>query len=605
MLMADLEKQLKDILEGIGIQNIEPVIERSSDLKNGDYSTNIALIAFKQYQVAPARNATQRVTGASSNYQEFKTPLELAQEIVRILNTKYLILHTLGRAEAVQPGFINFWISKEELGKKVNTLLEDKEEIADKNKDKKVIVEYSSPNIAKPFTIGHLRSTIIGDAIANLLDYIGFKVYRDSHVGDWGTQFGKQIYAIKKWGNEAEIEKSDDPVKILVELYIRFHSEAEKDVTLEDEAREWFKKLEDGDLEARRLWQKCIDWSWKEFDHIYKKLGVTFTENEGRGYGESYFEGRMLDIIDELKEKKLLKIGKEGAEIVEYDEATKLPPLMILKKDGATLYSTRDLATDKFRMEKYGKDISIINEVGAEQSLYFQQLYKLEEMLEWYSLSQRVHVRHGLYRFKDEKMSTRRGNVIWLEDVLSEAISRARKLQKKENPDFDEDKLAEIVGIGALKWNDLKRDSKQDIIFDWDDILNMEGNSGPYLQYTYARTQSVLRKAEGEGQRVETDVASSKYKVASINYEQEEELLMRLLYRFEETVIEAAEKYSPNILCSYLFVLAQTFNLFYQKHQILSSENDTKNFRLALTDVVGKTIKKGLNLLGIKAPERM
>ena len=202
-------------------------------------------------------------------------------------------------------------------------------------------------------------------------------------------------------------------------------------------------------------------------------------------------------------------------------------------------------------------------------------------------------------------MSTRRGNVIWLEDVLSEAISHARKLQKKENPDFDEDKLAEIVGIGALKWNDLKRDSKQDIIFDWDDILNMEGNSGPYLQYAYARTQSVLRKAEGEGQRVETDVASSKYKVASINYEQEEELLMRLLYRFEETVIEAAEKYSPNILCNYLFILAQTFNLFYQKHQILNSEYDTKDFRLALTEVVGKTINKGLNLLGIKAPERM
>lgn len=584
MLRADLEKQLKDILEGIGIQDIEPVIERPADITHGDYSTNVALVAFGKYLVSGIKN------------KEYSTPFELACAIAEILNTKYLMLHTLGRAEAVRPGFINFWISKEELSNKLFRLKERAEEIADKTKGKKVIVEYSSPNIAKPFTIGHLRSTIIGDAIANLLEDVGYKVYRDSHVGDWGTQFGKQIYAIKKWGDEAEIEKSEDPVKILVELYIRFHSEAEKDVTLEDEAREWFKKLEDGDLEARRLWQKCIDWSWKEFDHIYKKLGVRFTENGGRGYGESYFEGRMLDIIDELKEKKLLKVGKEGAEIVEYDEATKLPPLMILKKDGATLYSTRDLATDRFRMEKYGKDISIINEVGAEQSLYFQQLYKLEEMLEWFSLSQRVHVRHGLYRFKDEKMSTRRGNVIWLEEVLSEAISRARKLQKKENPDFDEDKLAEIVGIGALKWNDLKRDSKQDIIFDWDDILNMEGNSGPYLQYTYARTQSVLHKSQ---------VTSYKLQVISHKLEQEEELLMRLLYRFEETVIEAAEKYSPNILCSYLFVLAQTFNLFYQKHQILSSENDIKDFRLALTEVVGKTINKGLNLLGIKAPERM
>ncbi|MBI4096114.1 MAG: arginine--tRNA ligase, partial [Candidatus Levybacteria bacterium] len=276
-------------------------------------------------------------------------------------------------------------------------------------------------------------------------------------------------------------------------------------------------------------------------------------------------------------------------------EKDKYPPLMILKQDGATLYATRDLATDKFRLEKYGKDIVVVNEVGAEQSLYFKQLFEIEKMLGWYKEGQRAHVKHGLYRFKDKKMSTRKGNTIWLEDVLIEAQKRAVALAK--NKDL---LAAKEVGIGALKWNDLKRSSSLDIVFDWDEILNMEGNSGPYLQYAYARTRSVLTKFKIKNLKLKIDL---KLKIKNLKLEQEETQLLRTLVRFAEVVEQAGNTFAPNILCNYLFDLAQKFNLFYQKHKIIGSE--TEEFRLALTQGVGQVIKNGLNLLGIEAPEKM
>jgi len=466
--------------------------------------------------------------------------------------------------------------------------LENKEKFGSKNEDlnKKVVVEYSSPNIAKPFTIGHLRSTIIGNAIANLLQANGWEVFRDNHLGDWGTQFGKQIYAIKTWGDEKKIENSQNPVKDLVALYVKFHEEAEKNPELEDKAREWFKKLENGDLEAKRLWKKCVDWSWKEFEKIYRELGIKFTENGGLGYGESFFEDKIKPVIKELEDKKLLK-KSEDAELIFYSN-DKFPPLMIIKKDGATLYATRDLATDKFRLEKYSKDTLIINEVGNEQSLYFSQLFEAEKMLGWIKDGQRIHIKHGLYRFKDERMSTRKGNTTRLEDVLQEAVKRAKKLGSEDET------IAEKVGIGAIKWNDLKRSSNLDIVFDWDEILNMQGDSGPYLQYVYARTQSVLSKMSEN---------VSLQSISSFPLTSEELSLMRTVYRYPEVVKEAGEKFAPNILCNYLFDLAKKFNLFYQKCKIIGSKE--QNSRLSLTKAVGSVIKNGLNLLGISAPEKM
>ncbi|MBA3724068.1 MAG: arginine--tRNA ligase [Candidatus Levybacteria bacterium] len=597
MLKQEIAQLIQKVLETKGIADAKVMVDYPADPKHGDYSTNVALIAAKKLG---------------------KNPMEFAEELVEDLRFTIKDLGLIEKIEMAKPGFINFWITQDKLMKEAQ-----KFEFPNIGKKRTVVVEYSSPNIAKPFTIGHLRSTIIGDAVANLLEATGWNVKRDNHVGDWGTQFGKQIYAIKAWGNENELDKADRPVKLLVALYIKFHDEADTNPALEDEARAWFKRLEDGDDEARRLWQKCIDWSWKEFDAIYQKLGVSFTENNGRGYGEAYFEDKMATIITELRKKELLEEGKEGAQIVSFAEGSKLPPLMILKKDGASLYATRDLATDKFRLDTYkDTNLLIINEVGAEQSLYFRQLYKLEEMLGWFTPMQRVHIKHGLYRFKEGKMSTRKGNVIWLEDVLEEAVKRAMNLQNLTSDLRDTEvittsnkvgdaarqhilnfserlEIAEKVSIGAIKWNDLKRTPEQDIAFAWEEVLNMQGNSGPYMQYTYVRTKSILDKAKANG------IATFDFTQTITKISMEERELLRLLARFDEVVAEAATRFSPSTVATYLFELAQAFNLFYQKHQIIKADTDVKQFRIGLTAATGNVIKRGLNLLGIQAPEKM
>ena len=582
----EINLTLRDLLKKFAREHIKFLIEAPENESFGDYASNIALALWAN-QESGIKN------------QEYKNPLELAQKIVDfIIHDSRFMIH-FERVETVKPGFINFWISKDYLFSQLKQILEQKEKFGSKSEDlnKKVIVEYSSPNIAKPFTVGHLRSTIIGCAIANLLAANGWKVYRDNHVGDWGTQFGKQIYAIKTWGDEKKIEQSENPVKDLVALYVKFHEEAEKNPELEEKAREWFKKLENGDAEARRLWKKCVDWSLREFKKIYQELGVEFTENNGLGYSEAFFEDKIQPVIKELREKKLLK-ESDNAELVFFPKdpsahsgQDKFPPLMILKKDGTTLYATRDLATDKFRLEKYGKDVLIINEVGNEQSLYFKQLFEVEKMLGWVKDGQRIHIKHGLHRFKDAKMSTRKGNTIWLEDVLKEAVKRALNLSSEKNI-----KIAEKVAIGAIKWNDLKRGSNLDIVFDWNEILNMQGDSGPYIQYAFVRTQSVLVKVKSQKSKVKSASQNSKL-------ENEEISLLRALNKFPEVVAVAGEKFAPNILCNYLFDLAQKFNLFYQKHKIIGSSQE--DFRLTLTAGVGQVIKNGLNLLGIEAPEKM
>ncbi|HKB88498.1 MAG TPA: arginine--tRNA ligase [Patescibacteria group bacterium] len=558
MLKSELEKIL-----GYEVEATE-----NSDF--GDYSSNVAL--------------------------SHKPPREFAEmELVKLKANKKLN-EFVDKIEIAGPGFINFWLKRDVLVGNLTQIVEEKEKYGtnDTGKGKLAIVEYSSPNIAKPFTVGHLRSTIIGDAVANLLTASGWKVMRDNHLGDWGTQFGKQIYAIKAWGNEEEIAKSENPVKELVALYVKFHEEAEKDPSIEDGARAWFKKLEDGDQEAKRLWQKCIDWSFVEFDKIYSTLNVSFSDEfeGGRGLGESFFESRMGIVIDELTKKRLLKVGKEGAKLVFFPK-DKYPALMIVKKDGATLYATRDLATDKYRKEKYDPDL-IINEVGSEQALYFRQIYETEKLLGWFKDEQRVHIGHGLIRFKEGKMSTRKGNVIWMEEVLNEALSRAKKLGS------DSEKLIKEVAIGALKYNDLKRDSKTDIVFDWDEILNMEGNSGPYLQYTVARTNSVLSKARSTMHDAR-DVSDFDIRTSNLN---DEELgVLRTLVRFPEVIATASKNYSPNLLCNYLYDLAQKYNGFYNAHKIIGGENE--EFKLELTKGVGQVLKNGLKLLGIQTPEKM
>lgn len=559
MIDAEIQQSYKNLIANVlgevtGIKNL--TVEFSSDEKFGDYSSNVAL-----------KNKDLNI-----------------EEIVTKINNLELpfIASFAGR-------FINFSIKNDSL---INNLIQidsAKEEYGKSNlgEGKLAIVEYSSPNIAKPFGVGHLRSTVIGDSVASLMEAIGYKVMRDNHLGDWGTQFGKVICAIKKWGDEQEIEKSESPVNELVKLYVRFHDASKEDPKLDDEARGWFKKLEDGDTETKRLWQKCVEWSWIEFEKIYNLLGIKFDEsfNSGRGLGESFFESRMVGVVKELEDGKLLKVGEDGARLVFFDDE-KFPPLMILKKDGTTLYSTRDLATDKYRLEKYNPEI-VINEVGSEQSLYFKQLFEIEKILGWYKEGQRIHVGHGLFLLDGKKMSTRAGKTVKLDEVLIEAIERAKKLGNVDS------ETARQVGIGAIKYFDLSHQPMTNINFDWNSMFSMDGNSSPYIQYTVARINSLVAKGKG----------AENLKTEDLNLNDEETAVLRKLAQFQEIIVTAAKSYSPNIICNYLYDLASRFNTFYNKHKIVGSEEE--EFRLLLSKSTAQVLKNGLKLLGIEAPERM
>ena len=549
---------INDSLKSLGL-SISPekvVFVHPTELSHGDYSCNVALGLSKEQKIASR---------------------ELADKIVA--NIKKLPAE-IEKVEVAGPGFINFYLSKKFFAETIAEILKkgDKYGSSKIGGGKKVVVEYSSPNIAKPFTIGHLRSTIIGDSIANILTFRGYKVFRDNHLGDWGTQFGKQILAIKKWGNEEELRKSQHVIKDLVALYVKFHEEVEKDKDLDDEARGWFLKLEKGDKEAKKIWKECVGWSMVEFEKIYARLGVKFDTF----YGEAFFEDKMTAVVEEVKDAGITK-ESEGALLVFFPDE-KYPPLMILKKDGATIYATRDLATDKFRIKKYGKYITIINEVGTEQTLYFKQIFETEKILGWFEDGQRVHVSHGLYRFKEGKMSTRKGNAIWLDEILDEAVKRAAEIN---------DATAEDVGIGAIKFNDLKRESSNDIIFDWNEIVNIKGDSGPYLQYSNTRANSVLEKAKAEKIKRKVSIPNS------VGF------LERTLYKFPEIIERASIEYAPHYIAFYLIELAGVFNNFYAKTKIIDKENSDSPYRIALTEAFAMVMSNGLNLLGIKVPEKM
>lgn len=556
MVTDILIRHIAETLSELALPDGEIELEHPAELTHGDYATNIAL------KHAAARD---------------ESPRELAEQIADELKDN--LPEQIARVSVAGPGFINFYLSKSFFADRVAHIRQAGDDFG-RNKSgagRTVIVEYSSPNIAKPFTVGHLRSTIIGDAIANILAFSGYEVIRDNHLGDWGTQFGKLIVALRKWGDIEAIKESEEPIKELVDLYVRFHKEAEDNEALEAQARAAFTALESGEADATRLWKVCRQLSLEEFGSTYRRLGISFDTM----YGESFFADKTDAVIELLQAEGVVQ-ESEGALLVFFDDDT-LPPLMVRKQDGSTLYATRDLATDMFRKDEYGDDILIINEVGSEQTLYFKQLYRTEEMIGLFEKNQRFHVAHGLFRFADGKMSTREGNVIWLEDILDEAVTRAKE--------FNEG-VAEPVGIGAVKYNDLKREAITDITFDWDEVLNLEGNSGPYLQYTYARTQSVLQKAAAEGLTPSVDSLPT-----------ETTDIERLVYRFPEVVERSADQCAPHFICTYLHQLAQAFNTFYAHRPIIDS--DESAYRLALTSAVGQVLKNGLNLLGIETVESM
>jgi len=575
MMKERIIELIKKAVGEMGISEKEmPVftLEHPDEMSHGDFATNVSLMLSKQLK---------------------KSPVEIARQIVEKLTAEIKVQNSdqgsgIEKIEVAGPGFINFYLTPDYFTEKLKKVLNKKENYGRKDQSflnklfggQKVIMEYSSPNIAKPFTVGHLRSTIIGDAMANLLEFNGFKVIRDNHLGDWGTQFGKLIVALKKWSNIETIEKSEKPIKDLVDLYVRFHDEAENDKTLEDEGRAWFSKLEKGDKEARDIWQKCVNLSLKEFERIYKVLDVKFDTS----YGESFYEDKMAEVIVDVKRAGIAR-ESEGAYLI-FFEKEKYPPLMLLKTDGSSLYALRDLAADKWRKKKYGKDTIIINEVGMEQELQFKQLFEAEKLLGYVKEGERVHVAHGLYRFKEGKMSTRKGNVIWLDDVLNEAIERAGVINKE---------TAKVVAIGALKFNDLKREAKGDINFDWDEILNLKGDSGPYLQYSYVRAKSILEKARKEGIKASLNIKNN---LGNIK-------LSKMLIRFPEIVERAGREYSPHYLATYLTELASTFSTFYANEVVVDKNDSNSPYKVALTEAFSIIMKNGLKLLGIKTPEKM
>ncbi len=530
----------------------------------GDYSTNIALVLAK---------------GRGEN------PKGLAEKIVRELHKDKDLKEVVSKIEVAGPGFINFFLSEKALLDELVSIekQQGKYGTSDLGEGKVVVVDYSSPNIAKRFGIGHLRSTVIGQSLYNLYRFLGYKVIGDNHLGDWGTQFGTLLYQIDSKG----LKPSELTIDELEKLYVEFNAEAKSNEKLWDMARAWFKKLEEKDARAREIWKKVVDTSLKEFERIYEILGVKIDY----AYGESFYEDKMSAIIEDIRKRKLSK-KSQGAEIVEFKD---LPPAILIKSDGATTYLTRDLATIRFRIEEWKPDI-LIYEVGSDQTLYFRQLFETVRLLGWKGNSEFVHVAHGLIRFEHGKMSTRKGKTVSLEEVLNGAISKARAIIDRSETGrglggSEKEKVAKAVGIGAVKYFDLMHHPSTDIVFDWEKIFVLEGNSAPYLQYTVARANSVLEKGRK---------SPPKGKIA---LNPEELAVLRSLTRFSEIIVIAAKSYSPNLLANYLFDLAQKYNNFYNQHRIIGGENE--ELRLALTAGVRQVLKNGLAILGIETPQRM
>ncbi len=543
-------------------------VEISKDKNHGDYSTSIAL-KIAQDTGLDTMDVCQKIVGK----------LEENEDIEKI--------------DILKPGFVNFFLSQKYLEKEAIKILEKKESYGFSSKGKVVLIDYSSPNIAKSFGIGHLRSTIIGQAIYNIYRFRGWKCIGDNHLGDWGTQFGKLIYQIKekklkgKTGEEKRGILKSLTIPELERLYVEFHKEAQDNPKIENEGRFWFDQLESGDKEAKEIWEHCVNVSKKEFDRIYKLLDVEIDY----ALGESFYLDMVPVVVEEMKKKKIAR-KSEGALIVEFPE--KLPPIIAVKSDGTTTYLARDLATIKYRIEKWNPNL-IIYEVGADQSLYFRQLFKTVELLGWKEKKSFVHIAHGLVRWKKGKFSTRKGDTIHLEDILKEAIKKASEIiENSQNLSQKEKrKIAEIVGIGAVKYNDLSQHYQKDIVFDWDKILNLKGNSGPYLQYTFARCKSILRKADFHSGKIVS------------NFDENEKAVIRQVVKFEKIVKSAADDFSPNIICNFLFELAQSYNFFYNNNRIIQEDEGIKERRLILTAAVCQILSNGLSLLGIGAPEKM
>jgi arginyl-tRNA synthetase len=566
-----MKQDILDILKEILGADVPIEISIPDEELFGHYSTNFALRLSKE---------------------KGKPPFDLAKEYAAQIAATAPV-GFFKKVEAAPPGFINFWLSDETMQNKFAVIARDKDYgRGDAGGNKTVIVEYSSVNIAKPMHLGHMRTTIIGAALANIFEFSGYKVVRWNYLGDWGTQFGKLIASYKLWGDRAAIEK--DPIEELQKLYVRFHAEAESNKELEKRGQEEFKKLEDGDKENRKLWEWFKKESLKEFEKLYRVLDIDFDV----WIGESFFEEEMKPIIKELLDKDLA-VRSEGALIVKLDDVG-LPPALIEKSDGASLYLTRDIANLKYRLKKY-KPEKILYVVGNEQSLQFEQLFAIAKMLGLDS-AELKHIKYGLVLGESgKKLSTRKGTAQLLGEVINEAVLKAREVVEQKSPDLsgaEKGEIALAVALGALKYNDLKENRNTDIIFDWEKMLSFSGDSGPYLQYTYARIKSILRKADGPTKLGKHDAAELVHTT--------ELALIRKIFEFPDVVERSGELYSTSTLAVYLHKLAVVANKFYEATPILKDENAARrNARLVLMSTAANVLDRGLGLLGIKTLEKI
>jgi len=514
---------------------------------------------------------------------ERKAPQIIAADIAEKIDTAHF-----DKVVATGP-YVNFFLSKAEIsGQVIKEVIKDGADYGQQNEGngKNVTIDLSSPNIAKPFSVGHLRSTVIGDALSNIFRKIGYNTIKVNHLGDWGKQFGLLMVAYKKWGSQEAVEAN--PIDELLKLYVRINAEIENDPSLDEEGRLWFKKLEDGDPEATELWQWFRDESLTEFNRIYELLGVEFDSLNG----EAFYNDKMDEGIQILEEKGLLQESK-GASIVDLEDFN-LPPAMIKKSDGATLYITRDIATAIYRARTYNfvKNVYV---VGQEQANHFRQLKAVLKKMGFDWSDDMIHVDFGLVTKNRQKLSTRKGNIILLEPTLLEAISRAKSQIEAKNPDLeDKEAVARAVGVGAVKFYDLKTDRRNGYDFDLEAMVSFEGETGPYIQYAYARIQSILRKANFQPD------AEATY---SLNDPESWEII-KLLQDFGRVVKRAADNYEPSLIAKYAISLAQAFNKYYAHTRILD-ESPERDSRLALSYSTAVVLKEALRLLGVEAPEKM
>lgn len=491
----------------------------------------------------------------------------------------------------VQGAYINFFVNKElYLKSMISAAIQDNFGQQTLGEGKTICIDYSSPNVAKNFHVGHLRTTIIGNSLYKIYSKLGYKVVRINHLGDWGTQFGKLIVAYKRWGSEEAVKK--DGVAELMKLYVRFHDEAAKNDSLNDEARAWFVKMEQGDEEALSIWQWFKDISLIEYKRTYDLLGMDFDYY----MGESFYRDKTDDVVKKLTDAKLLT-ESEGAKIVDL-EAYDMAPCLILKNDGSSIYATRDLAAIFYRKENYNFS-KCIYVTGQEQKLHFAQVFKVVELLgnEW-AKDQLIHVPYGLVSLEGAKLSTRSGNIIYAEDILLEAISKIKAIIEEKNPNIpDKDATARKIGIGAVLFNDLYNQRIKDVSFSWDKLLNFDGETGPYVQYTYARCASILRKIDDYTPTTDID-----YSVLT-NPEAME--LLKEISRFPKVILDASEKYEPSVVARFSIAVAQAFNKFYNSCHVNVEDKNVRDARVTLVYLTKKTIKDALELLGIECAEQM